>query len=110
MVGLLTAVTSARVGAVVSVAVVVLSVVVVVSPADESAATASSFEASSGGVQAAKRNRNSRMDSGKRAERFSFLTLPGSKKDDGSIVPLIRFMTQVFTWTYLKLTFAGYST
>ena len=45
MVGLLTAVTSARVGAVVSVAVVVLSVVVVVSPADESAA-ASSFEAS----------------------------------------------------------------
>ena len=109
MVGLLTAVTSARVGDVVSVAVVVLSVVVVVSPADESAA-ASSFSASSGGVQAAKRNRNSRMDSGKRAERFSFLTLPGSKKDDGSIVPLIRFMTQVFRWTYLKLTFTGYST
>ena len=100
MVGLLTAVTSARVGDVVSVAVVVLSVVVAVSPADESAA-ASSFSASSGGVQAAKRNRNSRMDSGKRAERFSFLTLPGSKKDDGSIVPLIRFMTQVFTWTYV---------
>ena len=84
MVGLLTAVTSARPGAVESV-VVVLSVVVVVSPADESAA-ASSFSASSGGVQAAKRNRNSRMDSGKRAERFSFLTLPGSKKDDGSIL------------------------
>ena len=108
MVGLLTAVTSARVGAVVSVAVVVLSVVVVVSPADESAAATSSFVASP--PQAAKRNRNSRMDSGKRPERFSFLTLPGSKKDDGSIVPLIRFMTQVFKWTYLKLTFTGYST
>ena len=89
MVGLLTAVSSARVGAVVSVDVV--------SPADESAAASSSFAASSGGVQAAKRNRNSRMDSGKRAERFSFLTLPGSKKDDESIVHLIRFMTQVFT-------------
>ena len=93
MVGLLTAVTSARVGAVVSVAVVVLSVVVVVSPADESAAVSSSTTSP---PQAAKRNRNSRMDSGKRPERFSFLTLPGSKKDDGSIVPLIRFMTQVF--------------
>ena len=46
MVGLLTAVTSARLGAVVSVAVVVSSVVAVVSPADESAATASSFETS----------------------------------------------------------------
>ena len=68
MVGLLTAVTSARVGAVESV-VVVLSVVVVVSPADESAAATSSFVASP--PQAAKRNRNSRMDSGKRAERFS---------------------------------------
>ena len=79
MVGLLTAVSSARVGAVVSVDVV--------SPADESAAAYSSFAASSGGVQAAKRNRNSRMDSGKRAERVCFLTLPGSKKDDGSIVP-----------------------
>ena len=86
MVGLLTAVTSARVGAVES--------VVVVSPDDESAAS-SSFEASP--PQAAKRNRNSRMDSGKRAERVCFLTLPGSKKDDGSIVLLIRFMTQVFT-------------
>ena len=99
MVGLLTAVTSARVGAVES--------VVVVSPDDESAAS-SSFEASP--PQAAKRNRNSRMDSGKRPERFSFLTLPGSKKGDGSIVPLIRFMTQVFKWTYLKLTFTGFST
>ena len=107
MVGLLTAVTSARVGAVESV-VVVLSVVVVVSPADESAAATSSFVASP--PQAAKRNRNSRMDSGKRPERFSFLTLPGSKEDDGSIVPLARFMTQVFTWTYLKLTFPGHST
>ena len=86
MVGLLTAVTSARVGAVVS-AAVVLSVVVVVSPADESAVAASSFAASSGWVQPAKRNRNSRMDSGKRAERFSFLTLLGSKKDDGSMSP-----------------------
>ena len=107
MVGLLTAVTSARVGAVESV-VVVLSVVVVVSPDDESAAASSSFEASP--PQAAKRNRNSRMDSGKRAERVCFLNLPGSKKDDGSIVPLIRFMTQVFKWTYLKLTFTGFST
>ena len=96
MVGLLTAVTSARPGAVESV-VVVLSVVVVVSPADESAAAYSSFAASSGGVHAAKRNRNSRMDSGKRAERFSFLTLLGSKKDDESLVPLARSMTQVFT-------------
>ena len=87
MVGLLTAVTSARVGAVVSVAVVV------VSPADESAAASSSATSP---PQAAKRNRNSRMDSGKRAERFSFLTLPCSKKDDGSKVPLTRFMTQVF--------------
>ena len=95
MVGLLTAVTSARVGAVVSVAVVVLSVVVVVSPADESAAATSSFVASP--PQAAKRNRNSRMDSGKRAERVYSLTLMGGRKDDGSIVPLIRFMTQVFT-------------
>ena len=101
MVGLLTAVTSARPGAVesvvvvLSVVVVVLSVVVVVSPADESAAATSSFVASP--PQAAKRNRNSRMDSGKRAERVCFLTLPGSKKDDGSIVALIRFMTQVFT-------------
>ena len=94
MVGLLTAVTSARVGAVVSVAVVLSSVVVVVSPADESAVASSSATSP---PQAAKRNRSSRMDSGKRAERFSFLTLPGSKKDDGSIVPLIRFMTQVFT-------------
>ena len=44
MVGLVTAVTSVSVGNVVSV-VVVLSVVVVVSPADESAAATSSFEA-----------------------------------------------------------------
>ena len=96
MVGLLTAVTSARLGAVesvvvvLSVVVVVSSVVVVVSPADESAAT-SSFAASSGWVQAAKRNRNSRIDSGKRAERFSFLTLLGCKKDDGTIPPRLRF-------------------
>ena len=69
-----------------------------------------SEEESSEEVHAEKRNRNSRMDSGKRPERFSFLTLPGSKKDDGSIVPLIRFMTQVFKWTYLKLTFTGFST
>ena len=94
MVGLLTAVTSARVGAVVSVAVVVLSVVVVVSPADESAAVSSSTTST---PQAAKRNRNRRMDSGKRTEGFSFPTLIFCKKDDGSIVPLIRFMTQVFT-------------
>ena len=94
MVGLLTAVTSARVGAVVSVAVVVSSVVVEVSPADESAAVSSSTTSP---PQAAKRNRNSRMDSGKRAERVYSLTLMGGRKDDGSIVSLIRFMTQVFT-------------
>ena len=90
MVGLLTAVTSARVGAVVSVAVVVVSVVVVVSPDDESAAATSSFVASP--PQAAKRNRNSRMDSGKRAEIVCFRTLMGGKKDNGIILlPRLRF-------------------
>ena len=81
---------------------------VAVSTADESEVASSSFEASP--PQAAKRNRNSRMDSGERPERFSFLTLPGSKKDDDSIVPLKSFRTHVFKWTYLKLTFTDYST
>ena len=82
MVGLLTAVTSARVGAVVSVAVVVSSVVVVVSPADESAAASSSATSP---PQAAKRTGNSRMDSEKRAEIVCFRTLMDGRKDDGNM-------------------------